>query len=172
MPVKTYVPITTFTVSSATSSLTLTSIPSTYTDLVVEATIKPVNNGTAYLGVRVGSSNTLDTGTNYSWTHMYYTGTAVGPYSPNNESFIEAVGNQFQAKTLFTIRLDLMNYSSTSYNKTFFTDTRMQDNTARTGICLWRSNNAINTISIYNTANNNCIDAGSIITVYGIAKAV
>lgn len=167
----TYQAITTTTLGSAASAMTIQDIPATYTDLIVVATIKPVNTGTAYLSIRVGSSNTLDTGSNYSNTQMVYSGTAVSVYSPDNQSTIEIVGNQFQAKDLFTLRLEFLNYANTSYNKAFFADPRTADNTNRFAGCLWRSNNAINTISIYNSGSGNSIDAGSTLTVYGITAA-
>jgi hypothetical protein len=167
----TYIPLATTTLGSDSSAITFQNISQLYTDLVVKATIKPQNTGTAYLGIRVGSSNTLDTGTNYSNTQLIYTGSGVSSYSPNNETFIEIVGNQFQAKSLFTLDLEIMNYSSTSYNKAFFADPRTADNTNRFAGCLWRSNNAINTISIYNTSGSNSIAAGSTATIYGIKAA-
>jgi hypothetical protein len=165
MAAETYVALRTVTVTSATTSVTLDSIPSTYSDLRVEGFIVPVNNGAAYLTMYLNGENT---GTNYSSTQMYWTatGTPAG-YRVSNQSNIEIVGNQFQTLTPFSIKTDIINYTSNS-GKAFLAEVRSIDNTNRSHACSWRNNAVVNSITYSTGTANASIGAGSTFTIYGI----
>ena len=82
----TYVPIESKTLGSAANNITFTSIPQTYTDLVL------VFNGdlTSITGcsVRVGNGS-IDTGNNYSLTRMW--GKVDGTKGSNRESSADQI---------------------------------------------------------------------------------
>ena len=67
---RTYTPLARTTLSSAAASVTFSNISGSYTDLVLVVSTISVN-GTAYMTVN------SDTGTNYSRTFMYGTGSSV-----------------------------------------------------------------------------------------------
>ena len=69
----TYTPITSNTLTSATASVTFSSISGTYTDLVLVVSAQSASTNVD-LAMRFNS----DSGTNYSNTRLYGTGSAAG----------------------------------------------------------------------------------------------
>lgn len=156
----TYSTIATTTLGSATSSYTFSSIPSTYTDLVL------VVNGTWS-----GSSNfeaiTLvfnsDTGANYSRTVLQGNGSTAS-------SSRESTGNwgiiaSDQSNTIFHI----MNYSNTTTYKTVLSRGNSAGYIVRAIVGLWRSTSAITSVEVKTASNN--FNSGTSLTLYGIAAA-
>jgi hypothetical protein len=64
----TYTPIATTTLGSAATSYTFTSIPTTYTDLILIVNAKNASTG-SYPKMQVGNGS-VDTGNNYSRTYL------------------------------------------------------------------------------------------------------
>jgi hypothetical protein len=166
----TYEAIATTTLGSASATVTFSSISSSYTDLRVVANVVPVNNGAAYLGVRVGNGS-LDTGSNYSFTQLYGTGSAAGSVRETNVTLWEFEGSQFQSSSPFTFLVDVQNYSNTTTNKTVLARSSRADTIVRQSVGLWRSTSAINTLSLYVTTSNASFGIGSTFSLYGIAAA-
>ena len=159
----TYTPIATTTLGSAQTSYTFTSIPSTYTDLVL------VLSGYASTGsyeIQIGNG-TIDTGSNYSRTYIYGDGSSAASSRGSNldRTYITSGTTSPGVATL-----NFMNYSNTNTYKTFLL--RGNDASAATtaAVTLWRSTPAINTIKIagYSSAN---ISTGSTFTLWGILNA-
>lgn len=160
----TYEPIATYTVPSAQASYTFTSIPSTYTDLVL-----------VFSGSTTATDNLLiqfnsDTATNYSNTFLSGSGTAASSSRFSTRSYI--IGNYFYTGSMVNSISQLQNYSNTTTNKTIL----MRDNDAGTTgnvmgtIGLWRSTAAINSIKLYWSATGT-FATGSTFTLYGIKAA-
>ena len=166
----TYEAIATTTLGSASATVTFSSISSSYTDLRVVANVVPVNNGAAYLGVRVGNGS-LDTGSNYSFTQLYGTGSAAGSVRETNVTLWEFEGSQFQSSSPFTFLVDVQNYSNTTTNKTVLARSSRADTIVRQSVGLWRSTSAINTLSLYVTTSNASFGIGSTFSLSGIAAA-
>lgn len=163
---QTYTPIATYTVPSDTASYTFSSIPSTYTDLVIVASAQRGITGSGGDGnVKFNS----DSGSNYSSTILYNDGNTVYSFRWSN---IAAMYGAFSAADSFygTNIIHIMNYSNTTTYKTVVSRygwTTTNDRVAG-GVNLWRSTSAINSITL-SAANN--IKAGSTITLYGIQAA-
>lgn len=157
----TYTPISTTTLGSAQSTITISSIPSTYTDVVL------VFRGgtTAATGIYIQLNG--DTGTNYSFTKMYGFGSGYGSSRGTSQTRGE-IGGAWSTGNDVTI-LQLQNYSNTTTNKTVLY--RMSDATDNTtaGVVLWRSTSAINQIVFSNDSTT--FAAGTNITLYGILAA-
>ena len=165
----TYEPIATSTLVSAASSITFTSIPSTYTDLIM------VFNGdlSSITGaaIRVGNGS-LDTGYNYSLTRIW--GKAGNSYGSSRESgSIDslrwdywAAGNGYQRNAIFHFQ----NYSNTSTYKTILSTTTITGTETVATVGMWRSTSAINQISLM-LAGATTYTAGSTATIYGIKAA-
>jgi len=159
----TYTPIASITLGAATSSVTFSSIPGTYTDLVL------VYNGTSgisNLPVRFNS----DTGSNYSYTRMYGDGSGTASDRESNLNYaVYAIGSS--AQTLATMYIN--NYSNTTTNKTLlgksgYTATGYVSMFAS----LWRSTAAITSITLYgNTSFATNFSVGSTFNLYGILGA-
>lgn len=161
----TYTKIASTTLGSAASSVTLSSIPSTYTDLVVVVSAKTTSAAQNLL-MRVNS----DSGTNYSTTLVTGSGTATGSARTSNatQGALDNYGYADTANHNITT-INLMNYANTSVNKTWLSRANNAANGTTALVGLWRSTSAINAIEIYIAANT--FVAGSTFNLYGIAAA-
>jgi len=164
MATNTYVALSTQTLASAVSSVTFSSIPQGYTDLVliVNASSTSTNNH----HIRVGNGS-IDTGSNYSTTILYGDGSSVGSTRVSGQVGYIYAGQGSTSQ--FTDVFNFQNYSNTTTNKTVINRTSVvtAGGWVGTNVGLWRSTSAINTIEYYATAGN--INAGSTFTIYGIA---
>lgn len=160
----TYSTIATQTLGSASQSLTFSSIPSTYTDLrlVIRSSM-----GGEIVAARFNS----DSGSNYSCTNMYGTGSSLA--QNRRSAFTEArLGiENFNTNSSGIVIVDFMNYANTSMFKTYISksDYPSQETNIRTG--LWKSTAAINTILISSFNASWPYAAGSTFTLYGITAA-
>ena len=165
----TYVPIATTTLGSAVASYTFSSIPQTYRDLVLIGSGSLSASGYA-MQVRVGSSNTIDTGNNYSMTRViWYASYSPYPVESPNTSFYALDGSSYSSSAQNIAISNLMNYSNTTTYKTMLNRSGYASDQAEMSVALWRNTAAINTIQILVDTGN--INAGSTFTLYGIASA-
>jgi hypothetical protein len=154
----TYDPIATQTLGSATSIITFSSIPSTYTDLVLVIQGSMATAGGNYIQING------DTGNNYSVTFIYGDGSsAVTTRSVNSPSASAFYLNTGQSNAI----LQFMNYSNTTTNKTFLSRANSSDFVSAR-VSLYRSTSAISSITVGSTFNYN---TGSTFTLYGIKAA-
>jgi len=158
----TYEPIATQTLGSAASSVTFSSIPGTYTDLVV---VMQYANSTILADVYFQFNS--DTGSNYSRTQLYGTGTVAGSNRGSNETAFNGVG--YVGTTLSQSISHIMNYSNATTYKTILVRQDSTVNNVGANIGLWRSTSAITSILIGYSSNN--FIAGSTFTIYGIKAA-
>jgi len=171
----TYVPIANTVLTTATASITFSSIPSTYTDLVLVISFTETSSATATNGYLTFNSDTYSSTTNYSATKLQGNGSAASSARYSSQGAIywddDTTGSGFT-----TIRFNIMNYSNTTTYKTVLA---REDNAgiatiARVG--LWRNTAAINAINLYGSdqAGAGSADnfaAGSTFTLYGIQAA-
>jgi hypothetical protein len=159
----TYEPIATYTVPSATTSYTFSSIPATYTDIVLVADMSATSSS-AYPSVRING----DTASNYSRVYLNGNGAAASS-SRNSETYFTIFGNQLAASRANFI-LQIMNYSNTTTFKTALS--RKNDTAGVMGgtAHLWRSTSAINSLQI-STQTSDTFAAGTVFTLYGIKAA-
>jgi hypothetical protein len=156
MPTSTYTPIATNTLTSAATTVTFSSIPSTYTDLVLVTNITDVNT---YDLLRVNG----DAGNNYSRTYAQGNGSLTGSGRGANES-----SNYVLAGVTIT---NFMNYSNTSTFKSTIQSASNPSADIQMSAFLWRSTAAINSISIISPVGSATMAAGSTFTLYGIKAA-
>jgi hypothetical protein len=167
----TYTPIATTTASGSVSTITFSSIPTTYTDLVI------VENGNlsgsanrCSLLIRVGNGS-VDSGTNYSNTQLAGNGTSAYSGRGSNEAYCFAGVISEKVGTVIT---NIMNYANTTTYKTFISrgnslgQTASQDISAMVNV--WRSTAAINTIQIF-AADGTNYSSNTTFTLYGITAA-
>lgn len=168
MPVgNTYEAIRTETLASAQASVTFSSIPSTYTDLVL------ITNGTydtadAVFGIRFNS----DTGSNYSDTDLYGNGSAAGSYRSTSQSKIQVGWYPYPSSQAEPGQstIQIMNYSNATTYKTTLERAGLaggQGVYARVG--LWRSTSAITSVTLLMSAGN--FASGTTFSLYGIKAA-
>jgi hypothetical protein len=163
----TYEPIATVTVGTATSTITISSIPATYTDLVLvgAVTVSPdpatvifrFNNDTSSL-----YSQTLVAGAAY--------GTASERESNQGRINIGATAGATTSPNAFIASIN--NYSNTNVNKTILSRWSVaggSNTTAQALVGLYRSTSAINRIDIIAFSAN--FTTGATLTLYGIKAA-
>ena len=164
----TYEPIATTTLGSAQSSVTFSAISGSFTDLILVFVGAQTSTAQGDLNFRFNS----DTGTNYSRTILYGSGSAAGSTrSTNASNFRVEVYSYPDTATGGTNQiLHLMNYSNTTTYKSILA----RGNSAASGVDatvgLWRSTSAITAIECYMDSSAT-LKAGSMFTLYGIASA-
>jgi hypothetical protein len=158
----TYVAIAEQTLGSAAASVTFSSIPGTYTDLVIVAA--PLYSTSAASRIVLNG----DTGGNFSATWIFGDGTSAGSFRVANTTFTINYFNNGSTSTPNNI-INLQNYSNTTTYKTLL----VRNNNAAVGtdaaVGLWRNTSAISTITIQTTTGN--YSTGSTFSLYGIASA-
>lgn len=157
------------------SSLTFSSIPNTYTDLVLLASIRDLTSGGG-TGQTLYMQFNSDSSTIYSGTWLEAnSGSAV--YSSRNSAqtgFRVAVVNSTasSAATFGNLMIYIPNYANTSYNKTFICDYITENNGSNTYMGIdtgvWRSNAAIHTVGI---GTGFTLDSNSTATLYGVKNS-
>jgi hypothetical protein len=162
----TYERIATQTLSSTASSISFTSIPQTYTDLIMIAELRSSDsrNGGQSVNFRFNG----DSSSNYSKTGMYSVGSSRASFRQTSASVIElsCVMNG-SASGLFSQNIvNIMNYSNTSIFKTVPFRVNTEGYTS-VEIGLYRSTSAITSITITEPSALNWV-AGSSVTIYGI----
>jgi len=162
----TYSQIATQTLGSATASITFSSIPQTYTNLVlIVGNLITVSTGQG-LKIRFNS----DTATNYSYTHMYGNGTTAGSGRVSNTTSAQigwgAVG---ASGTLSNVIAQIPQYANATTYKTVISRSNDSAAEAVALVSLWRSTAAINTVSIFPSSGN--LQTGTTATLYGIKGA-
>lgn len=166
MPTSTYVALATQTLGTAVSSVTFSSIPQGYTDLVLvsQLTGSAANN---QINIQVGNGS-VDTGSNYSFTQMYGTGSATASARSTSQTSI-LLGYTDAATTSINSNLiaSIQNYSNTTTNKTILSRGNSPARATAAIVGLWRSTSAINIITV--STGSSTFAVGSTFTIYGIA---
>lgn len=159
---KTYEPIATYTFPSASSSYTFSSIPSIYTDLVLVAVAG--SSGAGNLILRFNS----DSGTNYSLTYLYGSGSAAssGRVTNNNCAQFQGISNNLNGNQI----IQIMNYSNSTTYKTAISKGGAADLATSSWVNMWRNTAAITSITVSDNSSTNII-TGSTFTLYGIKAA-
>ena len=164
---KTYEPIATTTLTAGTATVTFSSIPATYTDVV--AVVHAISDGTfANFNVRVNG----DTGSNYSRTRLSGNGTSATSARATSQTsfFLADVSGISNTGRSFYI-VNFMNYANTTTYKSVLNRTNTVNGNAGDGVelhaQLWRSTSAINEISFLVSD----FASGSTFTLYGIKAA-
>lgn len=158
----TYEPIATTSIGSTTASYTFTSIPSTYTDLII------IWSGTAASIDNVSLRFNGDTGTNYSATRIRGEGTAASTGHWSSTTMIYGPNSDSSGST--TVSWNVMDYANSSNYKTAIATGGGGGYESGVYTGTWRSTSAITSVTVLPNGGNN-INAGTTLTLYGIASA-
>jgi hypothetical protein len=167
----TYTPIATTTLSSSTATITFSSIPATYTDLVLIAVALQDGSATNTNGfVQLNSSTS-----GYSKTTLYGDGTSASSFRDTGANRMYFLGDSNATNRVF-YKFDFFNYANTTTYKTTLCRSNLQAGLAGVSVYLWQNTAAINTISLTASDNtggggNDQFVSGSTFTLYGIAAA-
>jgi hypothetical protein len=165
----TYEAIAVYTTANATTnSLTFNSIPSTYTDLVLVASVLGATNSGWTATVRFNG----DSGNNYSFTQVIGNGTAASSIRSANASsfqFAGAVGGLSTTNPITGI-CSIQNYANTTTYKTAIGRDNDSSGTVAT-VALWRNTAAINSITVFLSNTSYYFANNSVFSLYGIKAA-
>jgi len=154
----TYTQIASTTVGTATNTVTFSSIPATYTDLVI------IMNGTATAAADVYLNyNTDTTSSNYSNTYLSGNGSTAG----SGRDPIPAVGLFYTTDT--NIIANVMNYSNATTYKTCISRGNTAASLVITRVMMWRNTAAINQVVVKHSTGN--FNTGATFSLYGITAA-
>ena len=152
----TYEPIATTTLGTAAASITLSSIPSTFTDLVI------IFTGTQGAFDNTGLRFNGDTGSNYSKTMVYDANSNRG----TNDTSIRIM---IAGTTINSTIWQIMNYANSTTYKTALCRSGIASDQVRMGVGLWRSTSAINEVTFLAESGN--FGTGTTVSIYGIKAA-
>ena len=163
----TYTPIATTTGNGSSATVSFTSISGSYTDLVIVASVRNASNGASTMNIRFNT----DSGSNYSFTALYGTGTTASSNRASNQTVIYTNGQinyiPTAANNFFMSLTSIMNYSNATTYKTCIT--RNQQNATEAVIGLWRNTSAITQVDL--RVDSGAFTTDSTFTLYGIAAA-
>ena len=165
----TYEPIATTTLSSTQATVTFSSIPGTFTDIILQVTATSDRAAASEVAKVLVNS---DTGSNYSRTILYGTGSTASSARSSNQSRFEVGGVGGNTGTLGNdfFQLQFLYYSNSTTNKTGLVRQTMPGEEVTAVVLLWRSTSAITRIDISPLYGTNW-KANSIFTLYGIKAA-
>lgn len=168
MPTPTYTALANITLGSSASTVTFSSIPATYRDLVLVCSAAVTSTGDT---IRLRFNG--DTGNNYNWVFMNGTGSVASSSSQSNQAqldFTASVGLPTVVGRYNTI-LQIMDYSATDKHKTTLSRTNQNEDTypGVTGLAgRWASTSAVTSMVIFPSTFS--FIAGSTFALYGIAS--
>lgn len=164
----TYEPIATTTLGSAASSITFSSIASSWTDLRVVLISSTATAGNTVNYLRFNS----DTGSNYSSTWLTGDGSTAASSAETSATFIRGGENANNTDAgLSMITYDVFSYAGSTNKTALVTNSRDNNGSGSTYriVGLWRSTSAITTLTIAASAGN--YKTGTTATLYGIKNA-
>lgn len=157
MPTSTYVALATTTLSSAASSVTFSSIPASYRDLVL------VVQGTLASANTIAAEVNGDTGSNYPWVRMYGTGSSAVDQSG---TYVRALIGRLSTSQSVSIA-QFMDYSATDKHKTILSRGDAADDLTVANAVRWANTAAITSILVREDGAGS-FQAGSTFSLYGI----
>jgi hypothetical protein len=159
MPTPTYTSLATITLGSSASSVTFSSIPATYRDLVL------VVNGTLTDNTNIRVRFNGDTGSNYSF--VYAGGTSSGPESAALTFAFALVGDFGTSQS--TVIGQIMDYSATDKHKTVLgRGNRFSTEAVQMTANRWANTSAITSIVVFPGLGS--MNTGTTLSLYGIAS--
>jgi hypothetical protein len=162
MPTPTYTPLATVTLGSSASSVTFSSIPATYRDLIL--VIDGIGTGRSFLRARFNG----DTGTNYS--DVFMVGDGANRYANAETLSYSKLSNFAPINTTrgYLSITQIMDYSATDKHKTALLRGNSPAEAVESAALRWANTSAITTILIF--LNSGQFAAGSRFDLYGIAS--
>ena len=160
MATPTYTPLASTTLSSSASSVTFSSIPQTYGDLILTWDVD-ISATTGQIILRFSG----DTGANYSRVQMRGDGSAAASFAADGATQLFAYSSPYDK---FWGNIQIMDYSATDKHKTGLI---RNDNVGEFTVALasrWANTSAVTSIEVFTDGETYL--AGSTFSLYGVAK--
>jgi hypothetical protein len=159
-----YFMVTAFGNGSTTSSVTFSSIPATYRDLIL-VTNGASNITSEFAYIRFNG----DTGSNYSWVQMG--GGAVGVFSSSSTTTSWRISSFAASGNRVVSAVQIMDYSATDKHKSGLIRDNGQEgttNVVRAYAARWANTSAITSIQYFTSTGS--LSSGFTLSLYGIAS--
>ena len=160
----TYEPIATTTLGSTNATITFSSIPATYTDLVLIGNPK-VSASLDYKWY-VNGDNTSGL---YSQTRLLGNGSSASSSRTTGANYLYLDANAPASGSMQTFIMNFQSYANTTTYKTVLVRYSEAGTEVAARVNLWRNTNAINSITI--STDSSTFAVGSMFTLYGILAA-
>ena len=161
MPTPTYDLIASNVLTSSASSVTFSSIPATYRDLIFVFNGTTTFNGTGSLYLNFNG----DSGDNYKFVYMEGDGSSANPDAGSNNNLV--AGNTNNTTNSLAI-IQIMDYAVTDKHKTNLIRNNNSALNTRAGAVRWANTAAISSIVASTNATN--FASGSSFYLYGIVS--
>jgi hypothetical protein len=156
----TYTPIATQTMASDTATVTFSSLPQNYTDIIAVVNAK----WSSYWSFGIRFNN--DSGSNYSETVMQGDGSNAGSFRNSNAN--RTSGCQL-GPNWGTATLQFQNYANGATFKTGLARSGESTGQVRASTFLWRNTAPVTSITFITSGGSEAFGTGSTITLYGVA---
>jgi hypothetical protein len=160
MPTPTYTPLATVTLGTAVSSVTFSSIPATYRDLIL--VVRPVVASAVDIRIRFNS----DSGSNYSHVIMSGGPSAAESAAYTADSFRPSYNATAQTSGDTNNIVQVMDYSATDKHKTILARSNRATNGTDAIAGRWANTAGINNLFV--NANGINFNSGSTFNLYGV----
>jgi hypothetical protein len=160
----TYTPISSFAVTSAGPTITVSSIPQTFTDLIVVCVGTTTSGGS----IRVRFNN--DSSNIYNTTYLYSDGSALTAGSTGTLTSGVYMGRIASSGTFGGAIFSVMNYTNTSNNKTAIGQNFGSEPLVWLSSGTWNSTAAINRLDFTDESSGN-FNIGFTVNLYGVLAA-
>lgn len=160
----TYEVIATYTATGSVADIAFTGISGSYTDFILTGSV--IRTTGADIEFVVGNGS-YDTGSNYSFTYLYGTGTTTGSGRASNQT--KGNAGYTSSTNPMSLTIQAQNYANTTTNKTLLIRNSPAAGDVSALVNLWRSTAAINRIKL--TPNAGSFASGTTLTLYGIKAA-
>jgi hypothetical protein len=160
---QTYRPLANITLGTAASSVTFSSIPATFRDLVVVL----LGEGSTTLEGRIRLNG--DTGSNYTYVRMSGDGSAVSSAAPaaGTSGFLSSVAKATTTVPL-QMTINIMDYSATDKHKTIVSRANQSANGSEGLANRWANTAAVTSVAILTSTGNWAV--GTRVALYGIVS--
>jgi hypothetical protein len=129
-----------------------------------------VRGTTASNDIDVQGQFNSDTGSNYSWTRIYGTGSTAGSQRGTSQTVLRIGNMAGSGYTAYSpMILNIQNYSNTTTYKTMLGRPNNPDRIVDAYVNLWRSTSAVTSFVITPSSGN--FDTGSTFNLYGVSTA-
>lgn len=159
----TYEVISTNVLGSNTSSITFSSIPQTFTDLVM--IINGGDTGAVQPAIRFNG----DTGNNYSYQNLTGNGSTAYATFGVNGALIQFGWDAYMTSAYsYLATINVPNYTNSTTNKALLGRSNNRDTGVTASVALWRNTSAITSMTILQSYGSDLFIAGTSFTLYGI----
>jgi hypothetical protein len=163
MPTPTYTPLATVTLASNTSTVTFSSIPATYRDLIL-VVVSLVTNLSGDGQIRYNA----DTGSNYSTVQMGGSGSGSGFSAAYTTTAILPSNNVGESTTIPTNQvIQILDYAATDKHKASLIRTNNYGLGTQAQANRWANTNAITSIE-YSVRTAGQLATGTTLNLYGV----